>query len=153
MFYLSFSVVLRSLLYEACGRLVNPTFGSLGLFWTGEWAQCEAAICAVLNGSIMNGVTPYDSHTSGTLGGNRILPTCDIRHVSKGNNENGVKGKNGFKRVGQVIKPKPQVGSVDSALLWKPNWESESTEAVEGSSISQEKLNLELTLGFRCQSL
>ncbi|TKY50832.1 LOB domain-containing protein 42 [Spatholobus suberectus] len=147
-------VVFRSLLYEACGRLANPTYGSLGLFWTGEWAQCEAAVDAVLNGSKINGVTPSDWHSSWTLG-DRSLPTRDIRHLPKGTNVDDMRDRIGFKRVGQVFKPKPRVGLVASTSLWKPNWESESMEVVETSLVNQDgetKLDLELTLGFRCQS-
>ncbi|CAJ1977543.1 unnamed protein product [Sphenostylis stenocarpa] len=72
-------VVFRSLLYEACGRLVNPTYGSLGLFWTGEWAQCEAAVEAVLTGSKINNLTFSPSKTSETLASNRSFSTFDMQ--------------------------------------------------------------------------
>lgn len=155
-----FPVVFRSLLYEACGRLVNPTYGSLGLFWTGEWAQCEAAVDAVLTGSKINGVAPSDGHTSGTLASDHILSTCDIRHMKNGTNVDDMRGRIQFKNVKQVIKPKPRMGSIDSTMLWKPNCQSQSMETIEASLVSQDELNrvrkikldLELTLGFRCQS-
>ncbi|XP_020237637.1 LOB domain-containing protein 40 [Cajanus cajan] len=153
-------VVFRSLLYEACGRLVNPTYGSLGLFWTGEWAQCEAAVEAVLSGSQINGVAPSNSQTLGTLGGDHILPTCDIRHVPKVKIVDDVRVKAGLKRVGPVVKPKPRVSTVDSTSLRQPNCESKRMRVMEASFVSRDdlnrvgetELNLELTLGFRCQS-
>ncbi|KAL2324083.1 hypothetical protein Fmac_023141 [Flemingia macrophylla] len=144
----------NSLLYEACGRLVNPTYGSLGLFWTGEWAQCEAAVNAVLSGSQINGVA---SSNWRTLGGDHILSTCDIRHVPKVTN---VRGKIGPKRAGPVNKPKSGVGSVVTTSLRKPNWERKRMRVMEASLVSPNKsnrvveaeLDLELTLGIRCQS-
>ncbi|URD98821.1 hypothetical protein MUK42_30482 [Musa troglodytarum] len=40
----------RSLLYEACGRTVNPVTGATGLLWTGNWHLCQAAVATVLGG-------------------------------------------------------------------------------------------------------
>ncbi|KAI5084159.1 hypothetical protein GOP47_0000328 [Adiantum capillus-veneris] len=40
----------QSLLYEACGRTVNPVFGAVGLLWSGNWAACQAAVETVLKG-------------------------------------------------------------------------------------------------------
>ncbi|KAJ0962727.1 hypothetical protein J5N97_027849 [Dioscorea zingiberensis] len=43
--------VFRSLLYEACGRVVNPVYGSAGLLTSGSWRLCEEAVEAVLSGA------------------------------------------------------------------------------------------------------
>lgn len=40
----------QSLLYEACGRTVNPVFGAVGLLWAGNWQVCQAAVETVLKG-------------------------------------------------------------------------------------------------------
>ncbi|KAI5415758.1 hypothetical protein KIW84_040974 [Lathyrus oleraceus] len=56
------SKCLRSLLYEASGRLVNSTYGAFGLFWTGEWSRCEA----VLIGSDINGAIVVDGKIPST---------------------------------------------------------------------------------------
>ncbi|KAH9306685.1 hypothetical protein KI387_011089 [Taxus chinensis] len=40
----------RSLLYEACGRILNPTYGSVGLLWSGNWALCQAGVDSILRG-------------------------------------------------------------------------------------------------------
>ncbi|KAK1439964.1 hypothetical protein QVD17_05789 [Tagetes erecta] len=40
----------QSLLFEACGRTVNPVNGAVGLLWTGNWHMCQAAVAAVLRG-------------------------------------------------------------------------------------------------------
>lgn len=146
-------------MYEACGRLVNPTYGSLGLFSSGEWARCEAAVDAVLTGSMINDVSTFDSQTSSTLVGDNAHSSYDIRHVARGTNVD-VREKTRFKKAAQVIKPKPRVGSVDSAVLWNFIRENESVETVEtsmgsqgeSSGVCKTEVNLELTLGFSCQS-
>ncbi|KAE8783946.1 LOB domain-containing protein 42-like [Hordeum vulgare] len=40
----------RSLLYKACGRATNPVYGASGLFSTGNWEACQAAVQSVLEG-------------------------------------------------------------------------------------------------------
>nr|CDM81125.1 unnamed protein product [Triticum aestivum] len=62
----------RSLLYEACGRMVNPVYGSVGLLWSGQWEACQAAVEAVLKGRPIVRVTS-----------DAPLAACDIRHVAK----------------------------------------------------------------------
>ena len=134
----------------------------MGLFWTGEWARCEAAVDAVLTGSKTNGVAISDWRSTGTLGGgDHVLPSRDIRHVPRVTTGLAhVREKTQFKRTGKVIKPQPRVGLVDSAALWKIGWDGDSVETVEPSLLGQVEpnpagetgLNLELTLGFHCQS-
>uniref|UniRef100_A0A0D6QX50 LOB domain-containing protein n=1 Tax=Araucaria cunninghamii TaxID=56994 RepID=A0A0D6QX50_ARACU len=43
----------KSLLYEACGRTVNPVHGAVGLLWTGKWQICQAAVQKVLSGGTL----------------------------------------------------------------------------------------------------
>ncbi|KAF5738250.1 putative LOB domain-containing protein [Tripterygium wilfordii] len=43
----------QSLLFEACGRTVNPVNGAVGLLWTGNWHICEAAVETVLRGGAL----------------------------------------------------------------------------------------------------
>ncbi|KAI3809890.1 hypothetical protein L1987_19493 [Smallanthus sonchifolius] len=40
----------QSLLFEACGRTVNPVNGAVGLLWTGNWHLCQSAVATVLRG-------------------------------------------------------------------------------------------------------
>ncbi|XAR72957.1 hypothetical protein NMG60_11019774 [Bertholletia excelsa] len=40
----------QSLLFDACGRAVNPVSGAVGLLWTGNWHVCQAAVETVLRG-------------------------------------------------------------------------------------------------------
>lgn len=46
-------VLFRSLLYEACGRTVNPVNGAVGLLWSGNWHVCEAAVQTILAGGVL----------------------------------------------------------------------------------------------------
>ncbi|CAI9104290.1 OLC1v1002931C1 [Oldenlandia corymbosa var. corymbosa] len=47
----------QSLLYEACGRTVNPVSGVVGLLWTGNWHLCQSAVETVLRGGRLRPVT------------------------------------------------------------------------------------------------
>ncbi|RRT42850.1 hypothetical protein B296_00053041 [Ensete ventricosum] len=71
--------IFRSLLYEACGRIVNPIYGSVGLLWSGSWQLCQAAVEAVLKGAPIAQI-PYEKAASTPA---PPLKAYDIRHVSK----------------------------------------------------------------------
>ncbi|TKY55624.1 LOB domain-containing protein 39 [Spatholobus suberectus] len=43
----------QSLLFEACGRTVNPVNGAVGLLWAGNWHVCQAAVETVLRGGTL----------------------------------------------------------------------------------------------------
>ncbi|KAI4997927.1 hypothetical protein ZWY2020_053269, partial [Hordeum vulgare] len=47
----------RSLLYEACGRTINPVSGAIGLMWTSNWDLCQAAADAVLRGDSLRSLS------------------------------------------------------------------------------------------------
>ncbi|KAL5229333.1 hypothetical protein ABZP36_017598 [Zizania latifolia] len=68
--------IFRSLLYEACGRMLNPVYGSVGLLWSGNWQLCQTAVESVLRG--MPIAQPPPSTTAVPP-----LRTCDIRHVGR----------------------------------------------------------------------
>ncbi|XP_008803551.2 LOB domain-containing protein 41-like [Phoenix dactylifera] len=71
--------IFRSLLYEACGRIVNPIYGSVGLLGSGSWQLCHAAVEAVLKGA------PIMQIPSETAASTPVPPlkAYDIDHVSK----------------------------------------------------------------------
>lgn len=55
--FLSFSrcaVLFQSLLFEACGRTMNPMFVAVGLLWSGNWHVCQAAVNTVLKGGSLS---------------------------------------------------------------------------------------------------
>ncbi|KAG8390946.1 hypothetical protein BUALT_Bualt01G0136400 [Buddleja alternifolia] len=43
----------QSLLFEACGRTVNPVNGAVGLLSTGNWHICQTAVDTVLAGGAL----------------------------------------------------------------------------------------------------
>ncbi|CAD5168446.1 unnamed protein product [Musa acuminata subsp. malaccensis] len=71
--------IFRSLLYEACGRIVNPIYGSVGLLWSGNWQLCQTAVEAVLKGAP---IVQIPSETAASTPA-PPLQACDIRHVFK----------------------------------------------------------------------
>ncbi|OEL28419.1 LOB domain-containing protein 41 [Dichanthelium oligosanthes] len=74
--------IFRSLLYEACGRMLNPVYGSVGLLWSGNWQLCQAAVESVLRG--MPIAQPPAAATAVPP-----LRTCDIRHVARREDHGG----------------------------------------------------------------
>ncbi|XP_022940004.1 LOB domain-containing protein 39-like [Cucurbita moschata] len=46
------SALFQSLLFEACGRTVNPVSGAVGLLSSGNWHVCQAAAETVLRGGV-----------------------------------------------------------------------------------------------------
>ncbi|XP_008799243.1 LOB domain-containing protein 41 [Phoenix dactylifera] len=108
--------IFRSLLYEACGRIVNPIYGSVGLLWSGSWQLCQAAVEAVLKGA------PIMQIPSETAASTPVPPlkAYDIRHVSKDSDDAAAtraaaelhkisKSRTRFKRVAAA---KPKHGAV-----------------------------------------
>ncbi|KAG6594987.1 LOB domain-containing protein 38 [Cucurbita argyrosperma subsp. argyrosperma] len=49
----------QSLLFEACGRTVNPVNGAVGLLWTGNWHICQAAVETVLRGGTLRPMNEF----------------------------------------------------------------------------------------------
>ena len=149
--------IFKSLLFEACGRMVDPIHGSIGLMCSGNWHLCQTAVDAVLSGE------PILSASNPPL-------TCDIRHVSKNKKSDDglckVKSRRRFKA--SASKRKPKMEEVYELV----NSESElngglslgedgggkgdrlSVETVE-TSLADElgcDLELELTLGVGCKT-
>ncbi|KAI7724761.1 hypothetical protein M8C21_004055 [Ambrosia artemisiifolia] len=96
----------RSLLYEACGRIVNPIYGSVGLLWSGKWQLCQNAVEAVLKGSPIVQIASEETNTGPPL------KAYDIRHISKDENSGGaselhrIRTRCRFKRSGSKGKTK-----------------------------------------------
>ncbi|KZV49975.1 LOB domain-containing protein 37-like [Dorcoceras hygrometricum] len=55
----------QSLLFEACGRTVNPVNGALGLQWTGNWHLCQAAVETVLRGGVLRALPEFEEGFAG----------------------------------------------------------------------------------------
>ncbi|XP_055805430.1 LOB domain-containing protein 40-like [Solanum dulcamara] len=88
--------IFRSLLYEACGRIINPINGSVGLMCSGNWQRCQDAVESILKGTTIMQV-PINNDDSNNNNTDQIVPlkSCDIRHVSKNSSNPEVKTRNG----------------------------------------------------------
>ncbi|KAK4490578.1 hypothetical protein RD792_001262 [Penstemon davidsonii] len=165
--------IFRSLLYESCGRIVNPIYGSVGLLWSGSWQLCQNAVEAVLKGAP---ITQIETDAAETNNG-PPLKAYDIRHINKEDNSSGsndlhrVKTRCRFKRSGADAKSKRSrvcVGSDESGqeeVNRSPSHESslshQSEPIVERESLASAEpagaepgldddgeIELDLTLGF-----
>ncbi|KAL3501715.1 hypothetical protein ACH5RR_036164 [Cinchona calisaya] len=146
----------KSLLYEACGRIVNPIYGSVGLLWSGNWQRCQAAVEAVLEGSPIMQVSTDDAAAEG----HPIMPLkgSDIRHhTKKSNGIHRVRTRNRFKRSGLsaeqfVNEPEPTRFSItgweecddhqidgEKKLKRAPSHDSFSVETVEPSLVNPDE--------------
>ncbi|KAG6557299.1 hypothetical protein Mapa_001227 [Marchantia paleacea] len=67
--------VFQSLLYEACGRTVNPVFGAVGLLWAGKWDVCQAAVETVLKGGSLRPPSPTAMEV------NNAMSNAGIRNI------------------------------------------------------------------------
>lgn len=54
-----YPALFQSLLFEACGRTVNPVNGAVGLLWTGNWHVCQAAVDTVLRGGTLRPINDF----------------------------------------------------------------------------------------------
>ncbi|KAK6938589.1 Lateral organ boundaries, LOB [Dillenia turbinata] len=79
----------RSLLFEACGRTVNPVDGAVGLLWSGNWHLCEAAVETVLSGGALR---PRPEMTAGVSADECSMPFRSGRFedLSRGGESNNL---------------------------------------------------------------
>ncbi|CAH2055287.1 unnamed protein product, partial [Thlaspi arvense] len=137
--------IFRSLLHEACGRIVNPIYGSVGLLWSGNWHLCQAAVEAVMKGDPITEIATE----AATNGQGPPLKMYDIRHISKDENSGSATASTDLKRtksrrtkrVAAVVKPEESGGksgggeaSHESSL----SHQSEIVAAHEGESKESE---------------
>ncbi|KAJ1375242.1 Lateral organ boundary [Sesbania bispinosa] len=69
----------QSLLFEACGRTVNPVNGAVGLLWTGNWHVCQAAVETVLRGGTLRPLpelTGLDAPSAATDEASEVEVAC-----------------------------------------------------------------------------
>ncbi|KAG0485455.1 hypothetical protein HPP92_009534 [Vanilla planifolia] len=66
----------QSLLFEACGRTINPVHGAVGLLWTGNWHLCQAAADTVLRGGVLRPMAVFPGFDTGDEPDERISWPC-----------------------------------------------------------------------------
>ncbi|PKA49789.1 LOB domain-containing protein 37 [Apostasia shenzhenica] len=83
----------HSLLFEACGRTINPVNGAVGLLWTGNWHLCHAAVEIVLRGGTLRPLPELsgsiaDSFSAEEDGDGDLYAHHQIRWYSHPNRQN-----------------------------------------------------------------
>ncbi|KAK3012523.1 hypothetical protein RJ639_009096 [Escallonia herrerae] len=126
--------IFRSLLYEACGRIVNPIYGSVGLLWSGSWQLCQNAVEAVLKGAP---ITQIASETAETNNG-PPLKAYDIRHVTKDENS---AGSNDLHRVRTRCRFKRSAAEAKASPAWVGSGEESGHEDVNRSTSHESSLS------------
>ncbi|KAK4346798.1 hypothetical protein RND71_033137 [Anisodus tanguticus] len=142
--------IFRSLLYEACGRIVNPIYGSVGLLWSGNWQLCQNAVEAVLKGAP---ITPIASEVAVNNNGPPLKLPYDIRHINKDDNStksndlHRVRTRCRFKRSGaktKVTKENPVCsGSGDESAHEKVNGSTSHESSLSHQSEAAAAPNVE----------
>jgi len=124
--------IFRSLLYEACGRIVNPIYGSVGLLWSNNWHMCQAAVEAVLAGKPVVQVSSEDAAAADQT---PPLRAYDIRHVSKlddGLRKVAKAGRTRFKRASSASSnhktSKPRAAEVEEPDRHEDHQQEEEVE-------------------------
>ncbi|XP_074561990.1 LOB domain-containing protein 41-like [Curcuma longa] len=124
--------IFRSLLYEACGRIVDPIYGSVGLLWSGGWPLCQAAVEAVLDGAP---VVPISSDAAASTPPPPLLKAYDIRHVFKdaaaAELHRVIKPRHWFKRCGAKHPTHPEAPPPPTAA---DNESTSSADTLEAAS-------------------
>ena len=102
----------QSLLFEACGRTVNPVDGAVGLLSTGNWHLCQAAVETVLAGGALrptsgvskpsrDGPSVSFSEVKNRLTQSKPLIASDGRAINKETSNLGLSLTPTFSRTGK----------------------------------------------------
>lgn len=145
-----YAAIFRSLLYEACGRIVNPIYGSVGLMWSGSWQLCQDAVEAVLKGAPITQIAADAAEAKNVP----PLKAFDIRHVIKEGDLSGsgdlhrVRTRCRFKRTASKAKrSRVWVGSPDES----GNDEEGKRSPSHGSSLSHQSGSAEPVVSRRSE--
>ncbi|GLJ14359.1 hypothetical protein SUGI_0231990 [Cryptomeria japonica] len=118
----------KSLLYEACGRTINPVHGAVGLLWTGKWHICQAAVQKVLNGgNLERPPTPTNFPSNDT---NRAIVS-----ISPSTDTNGAAAAPSFSSVGANKAIVLSLPLRDSNGVAVPNFSSIDGNKATGSNL------------------
>lgn len=125
----------------------------MGLLSSGNWAQCQAAVDAVLAGSPILEINAAPMHPNPNPNPGPPFQSCDIRHVYR--DANFGKTRNRFKR--SMTGPKIQLGSITEPATGPSSSQGgQSVETVEAPWVMNRSDpdpvgnidGLELTLGL-----
>lgn len=124
--------IFRSLLYEACGRIVNPIYGSVGLLWSGSWQLCQNAVEAVLKGAPITQIAS-DQTAADDANNGPPLKAYDIRHISKDENS---AGSSELHRVRTRCRFKRSAAKGKASRIWVGSGEEEESGQEEHNNHS-----------------
>nr|GEY41247.1 hypothetical protein [Tanacetum cinerariifolium] len=104
----------QSLLFEACGRTVNPINGAVGLLWTGNWHVCQSAVATILRGGSIQAMP-------------ELFSVEATQVISRNNNasEIGVTRSEGAENSDSWMENVSETTTSESGtlgLLWTGNW-------------------------------
>ncbi|KAL1190432.1 LOB domain-containing protein 39 [Cardamine amara subsp. amara] len=94
----------QSLLFEACGRTVNPVNGAVGMLWTGNWHVCQAAVETVLRGGTLRPISDLIESPSLMISSDE---SSEIWHRDGSGNENNQSHHCRFSRSKTLMKESP----------------------------------------------
>ncbi|MCL7026362.1 hypothetical protein MKW94_011353 [Papaver nudicaule] len=106
----------QSLLFEACGRTVNPVNGAVGLLWTGNWQICQTAVETVLRGGTLrpisdvmngNGIQTFDQSDDLSVSIQAQQPNFSTMEMKKiiNDNHNSINNNNVYQSSRSLSKP------------------------------------------------
>ncbi|KAJ8455979.1 hypothetical protein OPV22_034895 [Ensete ventricosum] len=128
--------IFRSLLHEACDRIINPIYGAAGLLCNGTWQLCQAAVEAVLEGAPIVRAASASASASAPPG----LRTYDIWHVTK----TAANSRDRFKRTGFATKSPGLPRPVQMESRRASSYESDDTPD-DGRTLPSESTTVEAT--------
>ncbi|KAK4747118.1 hypothetical protein SAY87_026155 [Trapa incisa] len=131
----------QSLLFEACGRTVNPVNGAVGLLWTGNWHICQAAVEIVLSGGAPRPVPEHlDSAATADEASEVTCPV--ITDIWKDNNNGGFHFSTSRSRVAANRKKAVDHGVAHQSINLDLRLMPQLSAAMAGKPLSLTKLPL-----------
>ncbi|CAM8985726.1 unnamed protein product [Rhodiola kirilowii] len=135
----------HSLLFEACGRTVNPVNGAVGLLGTGNWQVCQAAVETVLRGGTLRPMQAVDESFEEA--------TCSKMWSSgsmmrPGNNPTSFRKNNKPSDVMRVYPPPPRTAELDLSL--SPSYEQKSEKRCRRAGTPSEESGTSFERGYNC---
>ncbi|XP_062211790.1 LOB domain-containing protein 37-like [Phragmites australis] len=112
----------RSLLYEACGRTINPVSGAIGLMWTGNWDLCQAVADAVLRGESLRALSTIpaaltDRDMAGLYGSVGVAASSSSSPEHSSTPSKKRKNGHAFNAIGAAPGCQPPAGLLQSCEL------------------------------------
>ncbi|XP_057783037.1 LOB domain-containing protein 37-like [Salvia miltiorrhiza] len=107
----------QSLLFEACGRTVNPVNGAVGLLWTGNWRVCQSAVETVLRGGVLRPLPEFEEGLLTEENDDSLYGSRDLNKRLKASDEGSSAldlGLTAAKRVSRREKKRPATPSDES---------------------------------------